>query len=200
MKPFIRYIKLTMVGGFIFLIPLIVLVFIFNKAFQLSLIFSEPISKYIPIHNVFGLAMNTIISVLIIAVICFLAGLLSHYTILRRTIQRSEEKFLWKVPGYAFIKGFTESISGEDSVNALKPVLVSLDDASLIAFEVEKSEDGKSVLYVPGAPNPWTGSIMIVEQERIKYLPVTMANAMRTFSSLGSGTKVLMKNYKSSAG
>jgi uncharacterized membrane protein len=55
------------------------------------------------------------------------------------------------------------------------------------------------VLYVPGAPNPWTGSIMIVNRERIKYLPVATANAFKTFNSLGSGTKELIKNYKSSA-
>jgi len=200
MNRLLRFIKTTIIGGLIFLVPIILIITVIAKAAQLLLKLSEPISKHIPVENILGLAIIDLISVFIIAIICFLAGLMARYTLLSRTIQRAESKFLWKLPGYAFVKGFTDSFSGDDSTGAMKTVIISLDDSSQVAFEVEKLEDGKSVVYVPGAPNPWAGSVLMVTSDRVKYLHVSMANAIKTFSMLGKGTVELQKKVIENTG
>lgn len=196
MKNLIKFIKTTIIGGVIFLIPVIVLIAVFGKAIQISLKLSELVSKYIPVENILGLTIADLISVLIIAIICFLAGLMAHYTFFSKAIQKAESRFLWKVPGYAFIKGFVDSFSSDDSTSIMKPVIINLDDSSQIAFEVEKLENEKSVVYIPGAPNPWSGSILLVTQDRVEYLPVTMATAINTLSTLGKGIGELQKELK----
>ncbi len=193
MKSFLRFIKTTIIGGVIFLIPVIILITVIGKAIQISLKLSEPISKFIPIENIYGLAITNLISVLLIAVICFLAGMMAHYTIFNKSIEKAESNFLLKIPGYAFIKGFTDSIRGNYSTSTMKPVIINLDDSSQVAFEIEKIDNGKSVIYMPGAPNPWSGSILIVTQNRVEYLPVTMASTIKIFSMLGKGTGSLME-------
>ena len=39
----------------------------------------------------------------------------------------------------------------------MTPVLITLDDYEQMAFEVERTAGGKVVVYLPGAPNSWSG-------------------------------------------
>lgn len=192
MKQFFRFIKITIIGGVLFLVPVIVLVLVLGKALQLSLKLAMPLSEYIPVENVFGLAINNLVGLLIIAILCFLAGIIARNAMLSRAVAKAETKFLWRIPGYAFVKGFTDSIGDDKLDSALKPAILRLDDSTQIVFETEKLTNGKCVVYVPGAPNPWSGSILIADQERITYLAVSMAEAIKPFSMLGKGIDELV--------
>ncbi len=196
MKNLFQFVKITIIGGILFLVPVIVLVIVLGKALQLSLKLAMPLSEYIPVQNVFGLAVNNLVGLLIIAILCFLAGILARNAMLSRAVAKAETKFLWRVPGYAFVKGFTDSVGDDKLDKAMRPAILRLDDSSQLVFETEKLTNGQCVVYVPGAPNPWSGSIVIADQDRITYVPVSMAEAIKPFSMLGKGTDGLVaKRY-----
>ena len=49
----------------------------------------------------------------------------------------------------------TQSINNnEDSENSFKPVIVKFDDNTQISFEIQRSNSGDVVVYLPGAPIP----------------------------------------------
>ena len=108
--------------------------------------------------------------------------------------QRSERKAhagSWtgnSFPGYAFIKGFADNLRHtEELAGSFVPVVVQFDDYVQVAFEAHR-DDGKVAVYLPGAPNPWSGTVVYVSTERVKRLPITLPEALRNIRTLGKGS------------
>lgn len=62
-------------GGALFLAPFVILVIVFGKAIQLLRVVTVPVSEHIPIESAIGLETPRILALLLLIVICFLAGL-----------------------------------------------------------------------------------------------------------------------------
>jgi uncharacterized membrane protein len=103
-----------------------------------------------------------------------------------------ESSFLQSIPGYTFIKGLTGGLASDDEENQLAPVLARFDDAWQVAFRVERLADGRVVLFIPGAPDPWSGSLSIMSEERVEPLDRTMAAVVRNIRALGRGSSELL--------
>jgi uncharacterized membrane protein len=76
----------------------------------------------------------------------------------------------------------TESI-GNSQESTLKPVMARFDDLSQVAFEVERHEDDSVTVYLPGCPDPWSGSLVNMTKDRIEPLDtdfVTLVKRLRT--------------------
>ena len=194
MKGKLKFVRTSVIGGIIFLIPIIILIIIMEKAFQIMSALSRPLSNLIQIKSFAGVAVVDIITVAIIIILCFIAGLISRTTFAIKFIQRIESKILKKIPFYSFVKGITESISGIRNKESLKPVLLEFDDNSQLGLKVEQIEDGNVVVYVPSSPNPWSGSILIMRPERVKSLDIKFAQAIKLMHDFGQGTNKLLRN------
>ena len=183
-----HFIKTTIIGGLVFLVPVVILMTVFGKAYKVMLRVAKPIGTLIPIDFVGGVAMANILAVLAIALLCFMAGLIAKSGLARKAY-RTLDSALLAIPGYAFIKGFTDSIdSSEEAAKSLLPVIVRFDDNAQIGFEVERQEGGDVVVYLPGAPNPWSGAVFYFSEDRVKRLDITVAKAIRHIRELGHGS------------
>ncbi|MBF0121591.1 MAG: DUF502 domain-containing protein [Desulfobacterales bacterium] len=150
-------------------------------------------ARFIPLDTIGGFAIADIIAVVIVLLICYIAGIIAQNSSASGFIRETERRFLWKIPGYIFVKGVIDSFSNNEESVAMRPVLAKLDDASMIAFEIERSEDGRVVIYVPGAPNPWSGAIQIMNADRIEPLTATMMEVVELNKRLGRGTSHILK-------
>ena len=195
MKTIWNFIKTTVIGGLLFLVPVVVLIFVLMQAFGLMLQVAEPIGELIPIESIGGVALANIIVVLLILVICFIAGLFATKKVFTRFQEYIESKILLKIPGYGLIKGITNSMkmSEEASKNFL-PVLVRLADFEQLGFEIERADDKKAVVYLPGSPNPWSGTVVMADVEQINRLDISVPDALAYMERLGIGSADLLKS------
>ena len=46
-------------------------------------------------------------------------------------------------------------------------------------------------MFLPGAPNPWSGSVVFVKAERVKTLTVNVMEALKFFRTLGKGSEAI---------
>ncbi len=183
------FIKATLVGGLLFLLPLVVVVVIIGKAFQISMMVAKPLGALIPIDSVGGVALVNILAALVILVLCYLAGLLARVSGVKRKVAGLEELLVAAIPGYAFAKTMVSGVvKAEDEVGKMTPVLVRLDDYKQIAFEVERTPGGNVVIFLPGAPNPWSGSVAYVSEDRVETLDMTPQAAIKNLRVLGRGS------------
>ena len=194
MKGKLNFVKTSVIGGIVFLIPIIILIIIMEKAFGIMAALSRPLSGLIEIETFAGIAVVDLITVAIIIIICFVAGFISKTAFARKFIQRIESKILKKIPFYSFVKSITESISGIRSNESLKPVLLEFDDNSQLGLEVERIEGDNIVVYVPSSPNPWSGSVLIMKSNRVKSLGITFAQAIKLMHDFGQGANKLLRN------
>ena len=188
MKSFTQFIKTTILGGLIFLVPLFIVTIVLAKAHGLMAKVAKPFSGLIPLDTIGGVAIANILAVLAILLCCLIVGIIAKGDAAKRLLKSTEEKLL-VIPAYAFVKGVTDSlISSEEAAKAFVPVIVKFDDNAQIAFEIERSERGNVVIYLPGSPNPWSGSVVYFKEDRVERLDITVPEAINNIRHLGRGS------------
>lgn len=105
-----------------------------------------------------GIALANLIVAVMLVMACFLAGLLARARPARKLVDSAESAALQSIPGYSLLKGFTNSLSPENTAH-LKPVLVSRKHTSRIGLDVERTGEDRVVVYFPGSPNAWSGIV-----------------------------------------
>jgi uncharacterized membrane protein len=184
------FIKSTIIGGFVFLVPIAVLLVIIRKLLPLLIKVDQSfIGLYSGDSILGGVAMH-LVALIIVLLVSFLVGLAAQSDAGRKFTQVLEETILGALPGYNFFKGFTRSMKQSDEIaEEFTPVVVRFDDYTQMGFEIERIEsNGKVVVYVPGAPNPWSGAVCYIDPERVQQLDITVPQAVRTIKMLGKGT------------
>ncbi|WP_264535997.1 DUF502 domain-containing protein [Flavobacterium sp. N1736] len=194
MKSILKIIKATFLGGILFLAPLILLLVLLEKGFGIIQKITNPIVNHFPKVKVLGLAIEEIVAILIILVICIGAGLIAKTSYAQRLIQRLEEGILSFVPGYSFMKKMNENIMGFESNEDLKVILVPTDAGWQFAFLIEQIDENNYSVFIPDAPNPWSGSVVFVEKKDIKDVEITQKQALACIRKLGYGSAALLKN------
>ena len=188
----IQFLKTTLIGGLVFLVPVIVLVAVVGKALELMKLAAVPLAAFVPVDSVAGIAIANLLAAVGILLLCFLAGLAARTRLAARVVEGIESGFLMKIPTYTFVKGMTASFSSAEGETELAPVLAKFDDAWQVAFEVERQPGRKVAVYVPGAPNPWSGGVFLMDEERIERLEIPMAAAIQNVRRLGRGSNALL--------
>jgi uncharacterized membrane protein len=180
--------KTTVIGGLVFLIPLVLVAVLLGKAFQLMMLVARPLDEWIPVDSVGGIALANLLAALTIVFCCFLAGLAARSALGRAAFQSLDSKLLLILPGYAFIRGMTAGMGEQEERGTLTPVLARFDDSSQVGFEVERLEGGLVAVYLPGAPDPWSGSLVYMTEDRIRALDVDLTTAAKAIRRLGHGS------------
>ena len=190
-----NFIRTTIIGGIIFLIPIVIIVAILGKAFKIMLQITQPLSKMIPIEAVGGIAFVNILAVLAILVFSLIAGMIAKSKLGQIAFDAIDAKLLIFIPGYADIKSITESALDEEQTdNPLKPILAKFDDQFQLAFEVERTGNGLVVVYLPGAPDPKSGSVVYLNENRVEPLDVNFKTISGSLNLLGKGSGSLISS------
>ena len=139
-----------------------------------------------------GGVLLDVAAIAVVLLVCLLAGLVARRATAQRLRNKVDQILLGSFPGYAFVKGLAENIQqGQELSTSFVPVLVRFDDFWQVAFETDRSPGGIVALYLPGAPNPWSGSVVFVVAERVRKLQVPVTEALKMIRALGRGSDAL---------
>jgi len=191
-----NFLKSTIIGGVVFVIPFIIIVTLLLKVIKMMMLVSVPIGSLIPVDEIAGIAIADLLALISVIIICFLAGLAAKSLYAKRIHESIDSKLRLLMPGYAFIKGFTGGIEKDSEDNYLIPVMVKLDDSAQIGFEVERLDNGLVVVYLPGAPNPWSGNVVYMTEDRIEKLNLKFSEVAKVMKRIGIGSGEAIANAK----
>jgi uncharacterized membrane protein len=194
MNRLLQNIKTTFLGGILFLVPLVVLVIFIEKGQTIIEKVSAPIVNNFPKIKILGIALQEVITILVVIFICFLVGLLAKTGNAKKLKHKLEDGLLSNIPGYSFMKNVNETMMGFESKEDLKVVLVPTDAGWQFAFLVEQINETNFAVFVPDAPNPWSGSVCFVNQKDIKEVEISQKEALACIRKLGYGAKNLLKD------
>ena len=182
------FIRTTVLGGLVFLFPIVFVIAVIGKALEITNKLSAPLAGLLPIDSIGGLAVVKLLALVILVLICFLAGLAARTALAGKFAQSLETKVLGKIPAYTLLKAKAESILRPEDIGGMSPVLGRFDDSWQLAFEIERIEGGKVVVFLPGAPDPWSGSVCVMTEDRITPLDLTVKSAADIMKRLGKGS------------
>ena len=192
MKNFRQMIRTTLIGGVLFLIPLVIVVAIIGKAIQIMKVVAAPLGKLIPVESFGGFAILQILAIVILFVSCLLVGVLARSAWAKKTREKLDAVLYQLVPGYAVMKGITSGIDDSDREQSLRPVLVRLDDQLQVAFEVERIADGFVAVFFPGSPDPLSGTVSYVTSDRVKPIDVGFNAVLKIQKHRGIGSAEIL--------
>jgi uncharacterized membrane protein len=193
MKALTRFVRDTIVGGVLFLVPIMVLLAILGKAHAISSKIVLPLAQRLPSEFVAGLSTPRLLAILLIVLFCFVAGLFARTALARRLADSLEDTVLARIPGYTLTKGMVESMAGTDRGIAREAILVRIEDAWQIGFLVERVEPGHVAVFVPGSPDPMSGSAYILTEDRIKSLDLPIKAALDCVRGAGKGSGAMLR-------
>ena len=179
------------------MIPLVILIIILSKAHEIMLKVAQPLSEVIPLENIGGVAIANILVIVLILLVCLLAGILPTRPRFKAFQQYLEEKILGPIPGYRVIKAFLNSFDLYQSTGEkMVPVLVALEKHQKLGFEVERAAKDQVVVYLPDTPSFITGVVVIVSSEQVTTLDVPLPRVKDCMEQFGFGASELINPAK----
>ncbi|RFM27325.1 hypothetical protein [Deminuibacter soli] len=194
MKKLLHYVRTTILGGILLLIPLLVLIMVIMKAVQLIRRVSDPIAKKLP-FDIQGIGKDTVLLLVLLLLLSFTAGLFMHTELAKRLKKLLEEKVLIYIPGYAYLQMLsTDKLTEQRDAN-WKPATILVDDNEVICFVVDESEHYCSI-FLPDAPMPSSGSICVREKINVRFLPITVSETIQLIRQFGRGAAAVLEGMR----
>ena len=189
-----QFLKTTVIGGIVFLVPIVIFIAVIGKALEVTGKLATPLAAALPVDSIGDLAMVHVLAFAVLVLICFLAGLAARTVVARKLVETLESNVLSKLPAYALLKTKTQSMLSPEDVEGMTPVVARFDDSWQIAFEIERIQDDKVAIFLPGAPDPWSGSFCVMTADRITPLDLTIPLAAKIAKRLGKGANDALRD------
>jgi uncharacterized membrane protein len=190
-----QFVRTTVIGGLVFLVPIVVLIMVIGKGLEITGKIAAPLAEVLPVDSVGDLAVVHVLTFAILVLICFLAGLAARTMAARRLVAALEEGFLSKLPPYALLKTKTQSMLSPEDIEGMTPVVARFDDSWQIAFEIERVEGGRVAIFLPGAPDPWSGSVCVMTEDRVTPLDLSIPFVAGMAKRLGKGANEALRDH-----
>ena len=186
-----EFLKTTIVGGVLFLLPLGLVLFILGYALRLATGVAQPISKALHLDQlgeVAGMGITTVVGVLLLVLVSFAAGIGARTSIGGRISGWFEGSLLRTLPQYQMLKSMAEGLANIEGDTGIRPALISIEDGWQIGYILEELENGWLAVFLPQAPTPMSGNVMYLEADRVRPLGITMVQAMGIVKRIGVGS------------
>lgn len=188
-----KFLKATIVGGLLFLVPVVLIIVVLGHAMRLAVTVAQPISEHLQLDSVGGAGVITVLAVLVLVFVSVVAGIGARTNAGKRITLWFEDSLLGGIPQYQMVKSLTEGLAQVESSKSVKPVLVSGDGGWQIGYLLESLENGWVVVLLPQAPTPMSGNIMYLPADRVRPLPISMIQAMAIVKRMGVGSGEVLR-------
>jgi uncharacterized membrane protein len=180
MKKTSQFIKDTLVGGVLFLLPGALLLWLAEKVLPLARQLMKPVESLFPGHLVAQFALGTVLAVLALLLVAFIAGMLARTAPGQRLIRWLEESIVGSLPQYRMAQ----------------PVLVPAGEGWRIGMKFDSIEGGWASVFLPNSPKAQTGSIVLLPESSLRPLGLPIAETTLLLSRLGGGAGAALRGVK----
>jgi uncharacterized membrane protein len=190
------FFRTTLVGGAVFLIPLVIALLLLGYAVNLAREIIQPILQMLEIHlpgPIGGVGMITIVAIVFLLLVSFLAGIFARTRSGVRLMDRVDNSLLGRLPQYRIIKSMAGTLSRSQSAGDVRAGLVRMEEGWQLCCVLETLENGWLTVLLPQAPNPMAGTIAYYPPEHVRLLGMSIVQAASLIQALGIGSAAQMR-------
>ncbi|MGI9592645.1 MAG: DUF502 domain-containing protein [Myxococcota bacterium] len=194
MKGFGEFVKTCILGGFLGVLPVLLAVFVLMEAVNLLGAVTQPVVEMLPVEELGGVEVASLLALLLILFACFGVGVLLRTRFGSWSQGVVERAVLNRLPGYTILKSLSRRVGGLEEGEVFSAALADIHgtEAWVWAFIVEEHEGGFYTLLLPNAPTPTVGTLYYVSKERVRRLDVPVATVVNCVMQWGIGSKELL--------
>ncbi len=134
---------------------------------------------------------STSIVLLAFLLICYVLGLIVTSVVGSKVRHLLETRVLDRAPGYSILRNVFGQLMGTEKSPLQSFSMVRFENAGIriSGFLVDRSKNGWCTVFIPTAPNPTSGFILHVREEKIEELSVSPSDAIETIIGCGTGSE-----------
>lgn len=190
-KRFRKFLRTTLIGGVVALAPLTLIILLFRWMINMIGRTLTPLVETIiqdPDPNPYYRFALYVISAAAILLFFFIIGLVVR-TRLVRFLNRAEDRYLLKVPGYKLAKETVQQFFGKNRSFFKEVVLVDIFNSGALMTGFITDDQGERItVFVPTGPNPTSGNIYHLHKDRVTRTDASVELGMKTIISCGAGS------------
>ena len=188
MKRALAFLKATLLGGVIVVLPAWLAMLLVLKVLAHLEVFVKPVSSHLP-HS---LAHPRVIAILVLVGLCFLVGSAIQTAIGAKAERTAERLVLERIPGYTVLRSLASRLSDHAETASFQPALVEMEEALVPAFIVEQHTGNRCTVFIPSVPTPMAGAVYIIDNSRVHPLDLPAVSVMQCISRWGGGSDKLV--------
>jgi len=190
-RRFRNFLRTTLIGGVVALAPITLIVLLFRWAINVIGRNLTPLVDTIlqdadpnPYFK-FALYVITFAAILIFF---FIIGLVVR-TRLSVFLNKAEDRYFLKIPGYKLAKETVQQFFGKNRSFFKEVVLVDIFNSGTLMTGFITDDQGEIVtVFVPTGPNPTSGNIYHLHQDKVLRTSASVDNGMKSIISCGAGS------------
>lgn len=185
MEKLREFIKSTLVGGLLVLLPVGIFVYVLMWAFNLIVQAIAPLTKLVMKTSAAQGVVADIIAIGLLIWVCFLVGMFVRTRLGKWIYAALESRLLKKTPGYSMIKETVSQFLGNKQSPFSSVALARIfgNDTLASVFITDTHEDGSYTVFMPTGPNPTSGNIYHLAAANVFPVDVPVEDAMRSIIS-----------------
>jgi uncharacterized membrane protein len=193
-KRFRRFLWTTFIGGVVALAPLTLVILIFRWLINLIGRILTPvvdkILQYLEPDPILRIALYGV-TFGIIVMFFFLIGIVFR-TRMSVFLNRMEDRFLIRIPGYRLAKETVKQFSGKNRTFFKEVVLVDVfKTGTLMTGFISDSQGEVITVFVPTGPNPTSGNIFHVHKDQVLKTGASVDSGLKSIIGCGVGSAEL---------
>jgi len=198
-KRFRRFLWTTLIGGVVALAPLTLIILLFRWVINVIGRNLTPLVDTIiqnPDPNPYFKFALYVLTFTAILIFFFIIGLIVR-TRLWAFLNKAEDRYLLKVPGYKLVKETVQQFFGKNKSFFKEVVLVDIFNSGALMTGFITDDQGEIItVFVPTGPNPTSGNIYHLQKNRVLKTKTSVDNGMKTIISCGAGSAEVFANIE----
>ncbi|HAR67183.1 MAG TPA: hypothetical protein DCR55_13365 [Lentisphaeria bacterium] len=206
-----KQVRFRLVSGLLVLVPLAITIFILRLLLGFLQDFIQPLVRVLRQHWDFGISstgvdwLTPILAILLVICALFLVGSLTTYVVGRRAIKAAEALML-RIPGvsaiYSASRQLVDAIGGKNK-NAFESVVELAmfsgvhQTIGFVTATIPHEGEEKYMVFVPTAPNPMSGFLLIAKKEHCKLIDISVEDALKLIMSAGLLSNTILPGTQS---
>lgn len=171
MKAFFTRIRNLAIGGFLFLMPAIVVLILDTKAWSTLSSVGPRIAGLFGMKSILGLTGTNVFTGLLMIAICLLCGLLvriSFFAAMSRKIESGLSRYM---PGYETYRAMAiAKLEGKTATLSFTSAMVKQQGFWQPAYVIEEDSEGNCVVFFPQVPDTNNGHIVLASHSQVILL------------------------------
>ncbi len=188
----VGFIKTAAIGGIFVLMPIVIVVLLVGKAFSLVGRLGAAVAAKAP-PSISYLPLTSILTIALLVGLCYALG---RIVAPKRDLAEGtklERAFLNRIPGYQLVRGAVMMLFGLEGAKAVKPALLKREEGvAELVLAIEALPGDRHVVFLPECPAPMTGTLLVVDDRLLEFLPASSVSSLQIFSRWGGGTAELL--------
>ena len=112
MKSLTAFLKMTIVGGALYLIPIVLILVVLGKVHGMTIKLVAPIAQGLELHDIGGVNAARLLAIVVVVLACFLAGLFARTAVAQQFVGWLERAILSNLPGYSLVSTLGADVAG----------------------------------------------------------------------------------------